>query len=408
MAQPRTTPLEQARSEADRAGSLIDLIDTNFHRNGLRFPAELLQEPTLRYFACRSYAPEAKGASPARRAIAGFYAEQGCAVDPDRIVITASASESYSLLFQCLARSGDEVLLPSPGYPLFEHVASLARLRPRYYRLPAESGFALSAAELRHALTPRTRFIVLISPNNPTGRVASEAECDLLLDVCAANGSHLICDEVFSDLVYRQTVELPASTEAVGAPRSSHLPRPLVRAAAAEVMVFTINGVSKLFASPDLKLSWIAISGPTNRADDAVETLEIANDMYLSCSPLAQELLPVLFERGRSFRIELKRMLEERREILLRGVSEIPGLQVTVPCGGIHTVLRLTHGGDDERFAVQLLRATGVHLHPGYLYGFPDEGYLVCSFLKEPTALRRGLGRLKRFMHQRQAGSARQ
>ena len=408
MAQSEITPLERARGEAERAGRLVDLIDTSFHRNGLRFPARLLQEPTARYLEQRCYAPDAKGACRARQSIADFYGEAGCLVDPDQIVITASASESYSLLFQCCASSGDEVLLPAPGYPLFEHVAALARLTPRHYRLPPENGFALSATEIRRALTARTRFVVLISPNNPTGSIASEAECEALLETCAAHGVQLICDEVFSDLIYNpangrsggSADERTAATDYPGAPAVDRLPRPLAHAAEAGVVVHTINGVSKLFASPDLKLSWIVTSGPPDRVAEAMASLELANDMYLNCSPLAQELLPVLFADGGSFRSGLKRALKERREILLRGARRVPRIEVIEPAGGIHAVLRLTGGGDDERFALQLLRRTGVHLHPGYLYRFPDDGYLVCSFLKEPSALQQGLRLLEQFMRE--------
>lgn len=422
MLQSEITPLERARSGAERSGRLIDLIDTNFHRNGLRFPAELLQQPVARYLDGRCYAPEAKGAYPARRAIAGFYAEDGCIVDPDQVVITASASESYNLLFQCLAQSGDEVLLPSPGYPLFEHVAVLARLAPRHYRLAAECEFVLSAAEIQRSLTPRTRFVVLISPHNPTGHVASDKEIAAVLELCANNGIQLICDEVFSDLLHDHR-DIPGGDRPdrdCGAipgrlPRSrvaavisdpgrqpvhkpARLPRPMCRACEAGVVVFTINGVSKLFASPDLKLSWIVVSGPPGPRSRAATTLELANDMYLNCSPLAQELLPTMFDQGESFRADLRRTVKERRDIVLRGFTDIPGVEIVVPTGGIHAVLRLADARDDERFAIELLHDTGVHVHPGYLYGFPDEGYLVVSFLKDPAILRRGLGLLQEFM----------
>ncbi|TVQ38863.1 MAG: pyridoxal phosphate-dependent aminotransferase [Spirochaetaceae bacterium] len=376
------TPLELERRAAENAGRLIDLIDTNFHRNGLCFPAEPLIEEASRRLRQRRYQPQSKGLPAARRSIAEFYSVCGVPVDPENVIITASASECYSLLFQALADSGDGVALPLPGYPLFEHVATYMRLVPSFYQTLIMERFRIDAGALAQAFKPQTRFLVLISPNNPTGQVATEAEIDIVLAFCAQYNLALICDEVFSDLLY--DIE--------------SLPRPMARAAEAGVVVFTINGVSKLFASPDLKLSWISVTGPPRKVRRAIGRLELANDMYLSCSWLSQQLLPILFGCGDSFRSELRRDLTERRRILLDAIADMPRLQLQRPTAGVHAVARLLPPQDDEQFALHLLRRTGVHLHPGYLYGLPEDGFVVLSFLKRPQALQEGLARLGAFL----------
>ncbi len=378
----QVTALERERRAALNSGTLIDLIDTNFQRNGLRFPAEVLIEASSAWFNDRLYQPDPKGSLAARHSIADFYRNSGTAIHPDHIIICASASECYSLLFQALSRCGDGVVLPRPGYPLFEHVAGYMRLNAGFYATRFEQGFRLNGDDIAAALTSATRFVVLISPNNPTGHVASDAEIDQLLALCARHNLALICDEVFSDLLYE----------------SGSLPRPMSRAADAGVVVFTINGVSKLFASPDLKLSWIAVSGPGQKVRRAVADLELANDMYLNCSPLSQQLLPTLFAAGGAFRRTIRSELAARRQILLDDASRFEGLDVLHPAGGIHAVARFHRPQDDERFALQLLCRSGVHLHPGYLYGLDEDRFVVLSFLKERALLHEGLGRIAEFL----------
>ena len=376
------TALECERRAAHDAGTLIDLIDTNFQRNGLRFPAEELIVASSAWFNDRLYHPDPKGALAARCSIADFYRNSGTALDPEQIIICASASECYSLLFQALARCGDGVALPRPGYPLFEHVAGYMRLSTSFYVTRFEQRFCLNSDDIAASLTSATRFVVLISPNNPTGHVASDAEIDQLLALCERHNLALICDEVFSDLLWE----------------SESLPRPMSRAADADVVVFTINGVSKLFASPDLKLSWIAVSGPGQKVRRAVAELELANDMYLNCSPLSQQLLPTLFSAGGAFRRAMRSELAARRGILLDAASRLEGLDVLQPDGGIHALARFQRPQDDERFALALLRHSGVHLHPGYLYGLEDNRFVVVSFLKERAQLHEGLDRIAAFL----------
>ncbi len=389
---PDVTALERERLSAERDGRLIDLIDTNFSANGLRYPLERLHDTVAAFLRDARYHPHPQGAPAARAAVAAWYhGDAGLTVSPEAVVITASASESYGLIFQALASAGDRVLLPEPGYPLFEHVAAYHRLTTAFYRLRFDEEFRITEEALERAVTPDCRFMVLISPNNPTGRVAGQSELDAMLRVCRRHGLILICDEVFSPYRY-------PSEATDGRPP---LPRPM----AEDVLVLTINGISKLRATPELKLSWIVAHGPVSTLREAIPALALANDMYLSCTPLSQHLLPHLLE-DLDHEQMLYRSVAARRRILLDWIDRIGVLELCRPSGGIHAVARLRLDlipeplRDDERCALRLLRDTGVHLHPGYLYGIADDQCLVLSFLKAPNPLAEGLERVGEWARQ--------
>ncbi len=393
-----------------------DLVDTSFHANGFRFPDSDLRELFEDYLRGRDYRPEAKGNLRAREAISRYYSQSRVEVSPDRIIITASTSEAYGLLFSSLAEVGDNVLLPSPTYPLFEYLVDYARLEARYYDMRFETGFKIDFPSLISQIDKSTKFVVLISPNNPTGQIADEEEIDALLDICERQGSALISDEVFVELFF----------EGFRTGSSGAVPRPA--GGGRNVPIFTLNGISKMFASPDLKLGWIAATGPEGRVDPLVDRLEIANDTFLSCTSLTQHILPGMFERGTGLFQTMRESLAFNRDRLTHGLGaqrphrvESPqrpvaqhsgpvpcaaGMRVVTPTGGIHAVVGIPRLGgriwkDDEEFAVQLLRETGIYVHPGYFYGMEEQGdelYVVVSFLKKPALLEPALSRFVSFV----------
>jgi len=390
-----TNPLQQELDRRrGRGDEVIDLVDSNFHRNGHRFPESVLAGLFSDYLRNRSYAPEPKGDRRAREAISEFYRHSGVPIDADSILITASTSESYSLLFTSLADGGDNILLPRPTYPLFEYLAELSRLEVRYYDMPRAHRFAIDPDSVAAQIDGRTRFLVIISPSNPTGRISTEDELASALALCDGQKISLVFDEVFSEFRYAGS---PQS-------RSGSLPRPA--GLAASVPVFTLNGISKMFACPDLKLAWIAATGPARLLSPAMDRLEIANDTFLNCSSLSQSILPGLFAEGGSFTSGMVTEVDAGRRLLLESLSSAgPAVRVVEPVGGIHCVLDIDARGrfaDDEDFAVSLLRETGVYLHPGYFYGMDDEGdgrvRAVVTFLKERRALARGLSLMKAFL----------
>jgi aspartate/methionine/tyrosine aminotransferase len=279
------------------------------------------------------------------------------------------------------------VALPRPGYPLFEYLAAYNHLETRFYDLDPSRSFAIDVESLETALNERTRLAVLISPNNPTGQIADPETVREVLETCMRRSVHLIADEVFSEFRY--------PVVPTGSP--SPLPAPAALPCGDGGLVFTLNGISKMFASPDLKLGWILVTGEHARAAEAVEVLELANDMYLSCNSFSQFLLPRLFSDCRPFVSSMVRRLDANRRLVVDTLSTAAGVRLVEPRGGIHCMLGIP-GRDDEQTAVDLVRRERVYTHPGYLYGIEQGSFLVLSFLAAEPRLQTGLQRLVRYV----------
>jgi hypothetical protein len=384
------TPLEEAREELESDPAFIDLVDTNFHRNGLLYPADGLSKALAAYPSNRPYSPDPRGARPAREAIAAYYRHRGLEVDPDQFIITASASESYNLVFNRVLEEGRTVSLPKPVYPLFEFIAEFNHLEVEHYTLDLDAGAQPDPRRLASEVREGAGLLVAISPNNPTGTCLSRSSLDAIVGLARDRSVPLLFDEVFSEFVY------PAAS---GDHRHT---APAERTE--DIVCITLNGVSKMFASPDLKLSWLLVTGPEDLRDELLSVLEIANDMYLNASSVSQAILPTLFAEGSAFQREMVAELHRRRDLCLSLLAECPELEPVRPDGGIHCVLRVGRAAgarhsawDDAELAERILRDTKVFTHPGYLYDIDDETALVISFLKEPPLLEEGLGRLTRW-----------
>ena len=379
----------QALERAQRTARFVDLINTNFHSCGLYPPAEPLAATAERYlgFDTRTaYAPDPAGDPALRTAIGAWYTAGGWATSPDDITVTASASESYSHVFSALVEPGSEIALPIPGYPLFEEVARRRGLRPRFYAL-AEDPWRLDPSVLAETIGSRTGCIVLISPNNPNGASCSDGEIDAVAELAGRHNALLLVDEVFSEFRYT----------------GAALPRPGARHP--NLPVCTINGASKLFASPDLKVSWIRTSGTEQWRSEAKEKLEIENDLYLNGSPFSQALVSALFaQRGTPGALAAE--VNRRRAVLEQELARInaalaeAGSSISLgwssPAGGIHLPVRIsgTIGIDDEELCVRSLDDYALNLHPGYLYGIETGVVVILSFLNTPERLRAGAERL--------------
>ncbi|MFP4115415.1 MAG: pyridoxal phosphate-dependent aminotransferase [Spirochaetales bacterium] len=397
--------LRRARSRPD----FINLIDTNFHSCGLAPDRDAIERAYRTYLhdeGLRPYQPEPAGLARLREAVARFYERSGVTVQPDSVVVTASASESYGHVFAAVCERGGVVLLPRPGYPLFEEVALRLGLVPRFYDLHYERGWQISAEEIEAAIGDGTAAVVVISPNNPTGSIADRDALRRIGDRCAAVRVPLIVDEVFSE--FRFT--------------AGELPRPATISPA--TLVFTINGASKLLASPDLKVSWIATTGPSDIVNETRELLEIENDLYLNSSPINQFVAASLLEAESASQTSLSsRLVAEvarRRAVMLEELQRIaerhPGrIEWTEPDGGIHLPVLLpgtgadvdanenagahaSGGPDDEEIAVRLLDEYALAVHPGYLYGVEGRNLIVVSYLSRPETIRSGLARLDEFL----------
>lgn len=372
------TPWQAARDAAALRPDFVDLVDSRFHQNGLLPDKIVFSREFQRWLEVRGYEPDSRGYPPARRALQSFYASEGWSLPPERFLLTAGTSEAYTLAFSTLGSIGDSVLLPRPGYPLFEHLVTHSRLKAQFYDQTWVTGWKPDVG----SLTPesRTRFIVVITPNNPTGQVLSAADLAPVAAICRRHDLVLIVDEVF-DSCWAGPEKLP---------RPGHL--------FPDVKTLTLNGISKRFGSPDLKLAWMALSGPEDWVAEAGGRLEFANDAFLSANSFSQFLLPSLFETMGPWQSSVRALLAENRTAVTAWMEQV-GVEGLAPNGGIHGLWRLVPEGDDEAMAVDLLNTEAVALHPGFFYDVQEPGvWMVYSLLKSPKEFREGLSRVARWL----------
>lgn len=368
--------LARARNSLENQGvSLDDLTGSNPTRAGLAYPADLLAP--LAGPAGLVYAPDPRGLPTARAAAARELARHGADVPPDRIILTASTSEAYAFLFKVLCNPGDEVLVPVPSYPLFEILSRLEAVRPVPYPLDPHGGWAYDVAAIAERVTPRTRAVIVVSPNNPTGTVMTPAQARALSDLCAARGLVLVADEVFAD--YRFGADATA--------RASVL-------ADTGCLAVSLGGLSKAIGLPQVKLAWMAIGGPAADVAALADGLELAADTFLSVSTPVQVALPGLLDRGCTVREQIQARLADNLATLRRHLAAAPAIQLLEPAGGWTAVLRVPATRSEEAIVLDLLERHHVVVQPGYFYDFPSEAWLVVSLLVEPAVFARGIARI--------------
>ncbi len=365
------------RLAAKRAAGarLLDLTESNPTRAGLSYPDDVLA-PLARAEA-RRYEPLPFGLPAAREAVAADFARRGFPVGPDRMVLSASTSEAYAFLFKLLCDPGDEVLVPRPGYPLFEFLATLESVRVRTYPLAHDGEWHLDVAALRSAASPRTRAIVVVSPNNPTGACLKRDEHDGLEALCAERGVALVSDEVFADFTFRDDPRRAASVARDG-----------------PALAFALGGLSKSCGLPQLKLAWTAVTGPEPLRRDALARLEVVADTYLSVSTPVQVAAPELLSRREELQAPIRARVRANLEALRAAIG--PGCPATLlePEGGWSAVLRVPATRTEEERVTRLLEERDVLVHPGYFFDFPHEAFLVLSLLPPEADFAEGVARL--------------
>jgi len=374
---PRLAPnaLSQALERARLAGvPLIDLTESNPTAVGLTYPPQLLAP--LASDAGLTYRPDPRGLFDARAAVAGEYARAGVRVDPDRVLLSAGTSEAYGTLFKLLCDPEDDVLVPVPSYPLFDLLTRLEGVRPRPYRLDRHGRWSIDRAAIEEAVTDRTRAILVVSPNNPTGSVVTEDDRDWLAAFCGTRGMAIIADEVFGE--YRLAPG-PRATSLAGEPRA---------------LTFTLGGLSKLVGLPQIKLAWTVVSGPDERVADAIRRLEVIADTYLSVSTPVQIAAGELLVQGRIIRRQIQDRLERNLSALRTAAASSPRITLHEPEGGWSAVVRLPSVEPEEAFALRLLEESRVVVHPGYFFDFDDEAFVVVSLLPDPGVFDEGVRRL--------------
>lgn len=358
-----------------RGVRILDLTESNPTRAGIRYPKEILQ--SLSRKENLNYEPDARGLKSARKIISGYYADKGIRVSPDQIILTASTSEGYSHLFRLLANPGDEVLVPAPSYPLFDYLAGLSDVQLKPYSLNYEAKWQIDFRALESSVISKTRAVMLVNPNNPTGNFVKRDELAKLNGIAKQHHLALISDEVFLDYGFGSKVQSFAGNQ--------------------KALTFTLSGISKILALPQMKLGWIVVNGPKKVRDEAIERLEVIADTFLSVSTPAQNAL-VGWYREKS---------KIQNQILDRVKKNLKSIQLPSSCellhaeGGWYAVIRIPRIHSEEEWVTQFLEKDKVLVQPGYFFDFPKEAYIVASLLTPEKNFKEGMKRIqKRIEHE--------
>ena len=380
-----TNRYSEALEAHRRAGrELLDLTASNPTNIGLHYREDELLRALTNREALR-YDPQPKGLLAAREAIAAYYAEHAAKISPDDLILTTSTSEAYSFLFRLLCDPGDAVLVPTPSYPLFDFLADIQDVKLFPYELVYDHGWQIEVMSLFNAVDraqaagARCRAVLAVHPNNPTGSYLKPREQELLNNVCAENEMAIIADEVFLD--YSLTARSP-----------------LTFASNDDTLTFTLSGLSKIAGLPQMKVAWIAASGPPALKQDALARLDVIADTYLSMNAPLQLALPAMLDERETIQPQL---LERVRTNLAELDSQLSGQKLCQRLeveGGWYAILRVPARGSDEDLAIALLEQENVLIQPGHFYDFAADGHLVVSLITPTLEFSGGIKRLLAFV----------
>ncbi len=374
-------PFTQAQEQLRAAGQpILDLTVSNPTCVDLHYEAEIILQALVSPEAMR-YNPQPKGLLRARQAVSDYYRKQHDEfdVDPESMILTTSTSEGYSYIFRLLCNPQDEILVPRPSYPLFEFLADLEDVKLVPYPLLYDHGWQIDVPSLYQKVSHRTRAVVVVHPNNPTGSFVSDSERTQLNHFCREYQLSLIVDEVF--LTYALD----------GASRPTF-------AANREVLTFTLSGLSKISALPQMKLAWLITSGPADRTRPALDRLEVIADTYLSLNAPIQLAAPVLLDQRHNLQPLLLDRIRTNLEQLDRALARAGVCRRLALEGGWYAVLRVPVTQSDEQLVIDIVRKTGVLVHPGHFYEFPSDGFLVLSLIPPPATFHQGITRLLDYL----------
>jgi alanine-synthesizing transaminase len=353
---------------------LFDLSASNPTECGFDFDRQAILQALCDPSAL-AYAPDPRGMESARAAVAAYYAARGSQVAVGDIFLTTSTSEAYSFIFRTLCNPGDELLIPAPSYPLFSFLADIQDVKLVRYPLIYDSGWQTDFHALERAITPRTRGVIVVHPNNPTGHYTKLGELGRLNEICSARQMAVIADEVFLDFAL------------AGQPRASF-------AANDGALTFTLSGLSKISGLPQMKAAWLIASGPEHLKTQAVARLEVIADTYLSMNAPVQLALPVFLEQRRRFQEQLMARVRTNLAELDGQLARQESCRRLKVEGGWYAVLRVPATRSDEDLAIDLLTTKDVYVHPGHFYDFPADGYLIVSLITPATEFAEGIKRL--------------
>ena len=350
---------------------LLDLTASNPVECGFEYNRRAILE-ALANPESLAYSPDARGLRSARECVGAYYAARNVAVPIDDIILTTSTSEAYSFAFRTLCNSGDEILIPEPSYPLFAFLAEIQDVALVRYPLVYDYGWQINFHALEQAITARTRAVIVVHPNNPTGHFVKEQEAKQLNRICAEHDLAIIADEVFLDFALMEQSQ-PCF------------------AANSAALTFTTSGLSKISGLPQMKAAWLITSGPEQLKSQALARLEVIADTYLSMNGPVQLAMPALLEQRYSFQKQLSARVQKNLAELDRQIALQKSCSRLTVEGGWYAVLRVPATRPDEELAIELLERVGVYVHPGHFYDFPADGFLVLSLIAREQEFGTGL-----------------
>ncbi|HTY38982.1 MAG TPA: pyridoxal phosphate-dependent aminotransferase [Bacteroidota bacterium] len=351
----------------------MDLTNSNPTDCGFEYPATKVLA-ALTAPENLHYVPDPHGNRSARESVVGYYASKGLNLNPDDVFLTASTSESYSLIFKLLCDPGDNILVPSPAYPLFDYLAQINDVATRSYHLIYDDAWHINIGSIERTLTDSTRAIVLVNPHNPTGMFLRTDVVDALADLAKSRNIALLVDEVFIDYAFQSDLSrIPTTAGLSGA------------------LTFTLNGISKMVGFPQMKLGWVVVSGPQEDAAEAKERLEILCDTFLTVGTPVQLSLPRLLTAGSTVHGQILRRITSNYNTLCKSVNRGSACSVLAAEGGWCAVIRAPETRSDEQWALELLDSCGVYLYPGYFFDFDKESHLVVSLLPRESEFLHGV-----------------
>ena len=368
-----TQAVTKARAEGAR---ILDLTASNPTRVGLAYDEAAILG-TLGSPRAMDYDPQAKGLVEAREVVTEYYGvEHGIqSLDAERIVLTTSTSEGYSFVFRLLCNAGDELLVPKPSYPLFEFLADLQDVKLVPYPLIYDHGWEMDFTSLEKVVTPLTRGVVVVHPNNPTGSFVRSSEIAMLNSFCRKYELAVIADEVFLDYSLNQDTHASFTGNQ-------------------EVLTFTLSGLSKISALPQMKVAWIVTSGPDLQVAESMGRIEVIADTYLSMNAPMQWAIPELMRQRKNVQKQLLDRVKRNLAELDRQLAGQKTCQRLSVEGGWYAVLRVPVTRSDEELAIELVEQKSLMVHPGHFYDFPRDGYLVLSLISAPAEFEEGIARL--------------
>ncbi len=357
-----------------RGKKIINLSSGNANEFGIFFDEKVLCGGLKKFTSNPKYNPDPKGDLTARKAVQKYYSARGIRIKPEQVILTSGTSESYFHIFKMLSKAGERILFPRPGYPLFEEIGRLSETEFAYYNLDENDGWQIDCDNLESKIRPGTKAIVLISPSNPTGSVLNEKTLKRVIALAQKYDVPIISDEVFSEFVF--TGEYPR-----------------VAALSQKVNIFTLNGVSKTYALPGLKLSWVVVTGPGHAR--LIEELERSADAFLACNQISQLMLPEIINKGGLFIKKFQKHIKSNRDLAVKILGKCPNITFHEPQGGFYLFakikgLRIT----DEDLVISLLKKHGIFVHPGYYYDYDKGVYILISLLTQSSLLKNCLEKI--------------